>query len=42
MNASLKGLEQERSRVEGIPGVGDILKSILSQIFEKLAAMLNG
>ena len=34
-------LEEERQRIEGIPGVGDMLKSILDRIFEKLSALLR-
>jgi hypothetical protein len=34
-------LEEERQRIEGIPGVGDIVKSILDRIFEKLMALVK-
>jgi CHAD domain-containing protein len=39
---AVKKLESQRQRIEEIPGVGGILKSILDTIFEKLAAMVKG
>ena len=41
MATAVKQLESQRQRIEKIPGVGDMLKSILDRIFEKLAALLR-
>ncbi len=41
INDAMGGLRKERDRVEQIPGVGDILKSVLEQIFEKLTSLIR-
>jgi hypothetical protein len=42
LETSVSQLQKERDRVQEIPGVGDILKSIFSTIFEKLTALIRG
>lgn len=39
---SMEDLESKKDEVLGIPGVGDILRTVLNAIFEKLSALVKG